>query len=476
MSEILTGLPGRNELRFRLRPHPRGLDPQAVLEAPDGTRIDSAISTVTALERGGPALPGERLVGHRVLIGGLRPDQPYRLRADFPDGTCWRSTLVRTLPTRIEGDFSIAAGSCFAFNKGHEDVASAFPPREHALDPAAIRFRFLTGDQIYLDLNAGGWPHLRAPDPWRIYGRHWHGEGYSRFLAATPSAFLADDHEYWNNYPVRQLHIPWTWTEPQRRRMGAAADEAFELYQAALNPAPGEQGGLSGRPNRSGRSFRFEVAPISFFALDTRTGRTSAGDDEPGFVRQEGGRVPELEELERWVDELRGPGVLALAQPLVERPAKYRIVGEITDFKLPDYSGQYLRLWRALLRSRHNIVVVSGDIHVNRLSRITPHGVPGATGVAIYEVISSALSLIDTDQGKVPPSGAQKIDASGAAGRGLMLEVQHLPIGTASRVERRSYATLTFRHEGPRVSCRVVYWRIELHGAVPIAEWTLPLE
>jgi hypothetical protein len=476
MSEVLAGVPGQNELRFRVRLHPQGLDPRARLEAPDGTPAAAAVPTVTPLERRGPARAGERRVGHRVHVRGLLPDEVYRLRVDFPDGTTWRSAPVRTLPRRLEGDFTIAAGSCFAFNKGHESIGAAFPPREHALDPAAVRLRFLTGDQIYLDLNPAGWPHLRAPDPWEVYGRHWHGPGYGQFLGTTPSAFLADDHEYWNNYPVRQLQIPWTWTESQRRRMGEAADEAFELYQAALNPAPGEQGSLPLPTPGFCRSFRLDVEPISFFALDTRSGRTPAGEPNAGFVRREGGAVPELDELERWVGELRGPGVLALAQPLVEQPARYRVVGEITDFKLPDYPEQYLRLWQALLRSRHDVVVVSGDIHVNRLSRITPHGVPGASGVAIYEVISSALSLIDTDQGKAPPSGALKIDASGAARRGLMLEVQHYPLGgTPARAERRSYATLTFRNEGPRVSCRVNYWRIEPHGAVPIQEWTLPL-
>ncbi|MBI3015681.1 MAG: alkaline phosphatase D family protein, partial [Candidatus Tectomicrobia bacterium] len=235
------------------------------------------------------------------------------------------------------------------------------------------------------------------PNPWEVYRKHWDPRGragYFRFLAATPTGYLADDHEYWNDFPHKSIWLTWT-GGGMSNPVGRAADEAFELYQAALNPAPGEEGSLPLAARQFCRSFQFAVPPLSFFVLDSRTGRTFYTDKNPGFIRQTlrpgtrlpgagqaAGAKPELDALRAWVQGLEGPGILIVSQPLVETPASSftRFFHSMGDLNLPDYGRDYLDVWQAILRSSHNVLVLTGDIHCSRLTRVQPVGVPGASG------------------------------------------------------------------------------------------------
>ena len=98
--------------------------------------------------------------------------------------------------------------------------------------------------------------------------------------------------------------------------------------------------------------------------------------------------VGDLEKLERWVGALTCPGVLVLGQPLLTTR------GSLWDKNLPAYTTQYRRLCDAILRSPHDVVVLSGDVHFGRVARVSAPGSRGQ-GVRILEVVSSPLSVLD---------------------------------------------------------------------------------
>jgi hypothetical protein len=260
--------------------------------------------------------------------------------------------------------------------------------------------------------------------------------------------------------------------------VGKDADKAFEAYQAPLNPAPGEEGSLMQAHGRYCRSFSLTVPPLSFFALDTRTGRTEYSGKDASFIRRVKGAKPDLVELSAWAKNLQGPGILVIAQPLVETPASSfgRVSHSMGDVKLPDYGDDYERVWEALLGCRHNILIVTGDIHVSRLTQVEPLMVPGAVGKTVFEAVSSPLVHIKdvrlgpfTIGSEEPPGGSMKFDISGHLDKGKTAEAVHL-VGSA---DRRTYMTLEFRPTGPRVFCQAIFWGAFATGAIPLADYTI---
>jgi hypothetical protein len=71
-------------------------------------------------------------------------------------------------------------------------------------------------------------------------------------------------------------------------------------------------------------------------------------------------------------------------------------VGEISDRNLPFYKAQYRRLTQALARAPHDMLVLSGDIHLGRIARTKVHHEDGRDPTRIYEVIASPMSMLDT--------------------------------------------------------------------------------
>jgi hypothetical protein len=269
--------------------------------------------------------------------------------------------------------------------------------------------------------------------------------------------------------------------------VGQAADELFELYQAALNPAAGEEGVLAngaGMPGPRGfcRSFSFDVGPLSFFGLDCRTRRGFYTDGAPRFVERDAqGQQPELDALASWARSLSGPGVLVLPQPLVETPATWlqRKLHVMGDVNLPDYGGDYRRIWDTLFCSTpHSILILTGDIHVSRLFEVRPLRVPGAFQKSIYELASSPLCHIKQGSSK-PPGKSVTIDSSGHLGEERLVFARLWPPGLA---HRRTYATVTFR---PPLATRIVadieLWAAEAsdprgaRGPYPLARHSLNL-
>jgi hypothetical protein len=99
-------------------------------------------------------------------------------------------------------------------------------------------------------------------------------------------------------------------------------------------------------------------------------------------------RPADLQAVEQWMQQLPGPGVLVLGQPVFREPTDY-LQGTFADWNLPDYE-QYGALARMLTQAPHSIVLLTGDVHYGRIAWCTFN-----TGHELIEVISSPLSLVD---------------------------------------------------------------------------------
>jgi hypothetical protein len=303
------------------------------------------------------------------------------------------------------------------------------PHRPDGDDP--VRIRFLCGDQIYMDLSPQtGMPAAPdIPQPLFRYDAQWRDAktSFAQFLAAAPTLVLADDHEYWNDYPHANVWLNWDKGgagSPLAREM----DEAFQVFQAGLNVPPADVvGGVVDLEHV--RTFRLDVGGLSLFALDTRTRRNRYDDSWPGFAPRAW-----IDALGDWAAGLRAPGVLVVAQPLVEKPAnafqrRFHIMG---DVNLPDYWETYAELCDIVFGCPHDILILSGDIHWSRMYQIT------RGERTVYEVISSPLARIPQP---TPGIGAEdgKVEWKGEGRRGKANWLRRW-----AGVPPQTYATISF--------------------------------
>lgn len=114
----------------------------------------------------------------------------------------------------------------------------------------------------------------------------------------------------------------------------------------------------------------------------------------------------DLRALGRWIEGLRGPGVLVVGQPVLVEKTSLRetlrgkglksTVMKYLDRNLPDYA-QYDELVRYIKSSSHSIVLLTGDVHFGRVA----HGELGVDSPArLVEVISSPMQAVLDDKGE----------------------------------------------------------------------------
>ncbi|MDN5843080.1 MAG: alkaline phosphatase D family protein [Alcaligenaceae bacterium] len=370
------------------------------------------------VRRGGEAVPVDWQVAGPVALDGFERSI-YRARvrvpANLPPGTVYHIDIPetgeqhqwRTLPSSLPPDgLAVLFSSCFwqpddaegALLKACLDLIQAWEP--------TLAFKLLLGDQIYLD-----WP----PDvvPWRLqrggyelvgdrYQQYWGDDAYRAFLGLLPNLVVPDDHEFWNDYPEPQIQLPVTWQTGLRDEFAAAAREYFRAFQGFLNPEGGEQAWTI-----------VPLAPASLFAADTRSERSQAQHGQQQIMS-----AAQWAALENWQHRLRGPGLLAIGQPLLQSDGDWR------DHSLSNFPAEYRRLLALLRRSAtgdnehgepHNIVLLTGDIHFSRSTYATIPGVDDPDFQRVYELVASASSTIGpyatTPQpasvpGFLPPGGA----------------------------------------------------------------------
>ncbi|TPW17555.1 MAG: hypothetical protein FD129_332 [bacterium] len=341
--------------------------------------------------------------GPRVLaVGGLAPDREYRLT--IGSETVRSATLPAALnPSR---PFRVALGSCFYHSKD-EGISAVYDGRLHRAGPA-IDLRFLCGDQLYMDLADGLGQALptpwKAPDPWKKYGEQWPAARFPQLMAASPSVCLADDHEFWNDFPHEKAWIWWADKNPAsaiRRQL----DASYQAYQIALNLPPGPLADgvtdavIDALLDGPARSFAIDVPPLSFFVLDLRSRRTV--HDDP--VLTELTPAAEMQRALAWMAGLAGPGILVLPQPIAIGRASTleRVLHAKGDWALSDYEASYGSLLDGLFGAPHDIMVLSGDIHWSRCYEMWRTD----TGPRIFEVVSSPQKLM---LGGQPPDPEKK--------------------------------------------------------------------
>jgi hypothetical protein len=361
-----------------------------------------------------------------------------------------RGTVLRWLRDRVSAGFGwLVPDRPTAGRPG--GLASAYRAFLAAGDSALPDIKILMGDQVYVDAPFNKF--LRRSIPSDTLEK-WVGESYreswdalGEFLSLGSNICLTEDHEYWNDYPNKPAPTWWALRHAETASsMAAIAGRYAELIQ---------------RP-RSTSSFVIgpEHDPqLSFFIADTRANRTQWRAWNPVFMA-----VGDLEELERWVEALTCPGVLVLGQPLLTTR------GSLWDKNLPAYRTQYRRLCDAILRSPHDVVVLSGDVHFGRVGRISAPGSRGQ-GVQILEVVSSPMAVLDHAGGHFdiedPPEALQQLPVGRRRSGGPSGAVEFLDV-VPDAVDRGScedhFVTVDFVAQDSSVRVEIAAWMVRRRG------------
>ncbi len=281
---------------------------------------------------------------------------------DFDDIPLSSGTFT-TLPESVNDlndGFTIAIGSCYYEEYDGGRVGQSYQALALS-DKTEFKphIKFLTGDQVYLDI---GWDSLSViPKEIRDrvandYALHWQAlRGMHRNGGTW---FVADDHEYWNNYPLVKGLSPFIQalriSKVKRAWTGTADDGVINVQRS--------------QPVRT-----FDIgSDVSFCVVDLRAFRTKK-------------RVLPKEELEKlchWVSNLSKPGVLVLSQPMIEKR------GSSSDRNFVSYEQDYAKVVKAIKNANHDVLVLSGDVHYGRVSSVEFEGRQNK----LYEVVSSPLS------------------------------------------------------------------------------------
>jgi hypothetical protein len=254
--------------------------------------------------------------------------------------------------------------------------------------------------------------------------------GFRQLLTDGANYFTPDDHEYWNNAPNAATVIRDSWSDNGRREWFDTAGQLYRLFQA---PAP---------------ITRFAVEPLSFLIADTRSNRSPTQTD---FMLQ-----TDLEVVGQWIQDLPGPGVLVVGQP-VFRGKTGRLKGTFGDWNLPDYD-QYGQLAQLLAQAPHSIVILSGDVHYGRIAWCT-----FSSGHDLIEVISSPMSLVDKQaegSWEEAPSLFPAVALPGVVGA----QVHTLTKDTFSPIDSH-FLTLEFSATGTHVRLIVRCWPVRRQGS-----------
>ncbi|WP_108124893.1 hypothetical protein [Saccharospirillum mangrovi] len=287
-------------------------------------------------------------------------------------------TLPDALPTDSNHPFTVAFGSCFYDERDGGQAAGSYRAL-YTRGPSNIRpdISFHTGDQVYLDVGFDSLSLITSEIRNRIagdYHRHW--TLLSDFFTHGGTWMLADDHEYWNDYPFYDTFNPYLLAI----RLGSVRNA---WQKAAIDGVQNVQ--------QSRRIETFNVGELSFCLADVRTER-----NKDGFLSE-----ASFKKLDQWARNLTGPGVLVMSQPLIVKPSSTR--------NLLSYPKQYAALLGALGSTGQNIVLLCGDAHFGRIATTTLGPKKGKLIELIASPLSNLTSLTslanevpDTEPGQFP--------------------------------------------------------------------------
>jgi len=382
--------------------------------------------------------------------------------------------LPAAMPSANEGSFTLLLVSCY------------FEPRANpgVLDQVIRKLRpdltLFLGDQVYLDLptfeRLSNDPGELADQLERKYRRNWGFDsgipGLARAMRLAPFACLPDDHEFWNNYPLQQIHLPTTWSKNGLRHWKKAALALRAAYQDA--------------PRAS-----FDVDPLSFCLLDTRSDRDDDEDGKLGALMSKTNR----DALEAWADALVAAagakiGVLVSGQPLLCEPSG-KLKGKYTDYQLSNYEefDFILEQLDRLRAARSPVLFLTGDVHWGRIAGV----IDAESGRrSLVEMIVSPAALVESPGDKLSEAkdwigglfGKRdpwpRHSAADEIPKKLGTSTKFLPAkldGKEIVHKGDQIATLRFTRAGNGVRCEAVYYPLsgepEIAAAVTRAEFQL---
>lgn len=491
----VTGLPTQKSLRFWV---PESVSLNMEKAIPTGI-LSSASGKPTVISSPGKPLTvsGKRSDDRAVLVAylfefnNLDPGTTYRFTID---GSDLQPIEARTLPENLSSvpAFQVSFGSCYYHHsQGRSTLPHAYPPGLCACPDSAPSMtsapdiRFLLGDQIYADIRSDGnrvkeltdaqgeifhYPHYRA---------QWSDPDFFRFLAATPTATLADDHELWNGFPGVDKLSPWTTSRQNRDAADEAAKELFHAYQEVLNA----------RTDTMRHSFSFSIPPLNFFVLDSWLFKKV--DKDSSFI-EDSARAAFF----TWLDTISGPGILVASSPLAVIRPQWPI-SWLKEHWDPNstYEKDIDSLWRKLAECDHDVVILGGDIHYGRFGRVDMRPwrrlLPASDGDHtsgarrrprdsgyVYECISSPLAGLTFPSffgsGREPQYAVNPrlhgrgvhgpIDARLAGSDGARLEYRLLMEDELTQLDDMTapqsgmYAVLDFQQSGQIVKMRIRYY------------------
>lgn len=393
----------------------------------------------------------------------LEANRPYVVQLRSGDDVL-ASASVRTLPANLpplhEEPFTVLLGSCFCQENDEQgDTGHSFLHLP-AQDRPSVKI--LCGDQVYLDHpTLQNFPEnsLELAEIFlNKYIRTWREsddagvQGLGSLLKHGANYFIADDHEFWNNYPNPATLVQNSWTELGRMQWRGPARYLFRQFQS-----------LS--PEQVGAPQTFAVPPISFLILDTR------------FFREKGDTtfLPEshMARLQDWIAELnsqRWVGFLCIGQLLFEKRAGW-VHSQVVDRRLADYE-QFPELVKALAGSRQPLVILTGDVHYGRVARCRQ-----AHGPELYEIISSPMSLVDPWVGgsaKPPPSTHPAEAIPGI--RRVEVSLVSASDGKPAMTAEEHFLTMNFWAMGPSLRLQLKYWPVRTRGQRPTAIHTVLID
>lgn len=353
----------------------------------------------------------------------------------------------RTLPSSANGLVMVLA-SCFCLERSrlHKDspLASDFMGQEDL-----PHVKMLCGDQIYLDLVHGLLPMRTLEDPLKRYQEQWQDPDFIAWMARGGNLCMADDHEFWNNYPsVKRLGAASFVLNTPPSNMATAMEEAFLVYQAVLNIDPTAR--LRQLPFNQQDLHCFEfpgaLAPPDLYrqfalqVLDTRTQRSDLADPA---ANQQCTQPTWLADTITRITQRKGPSMLVTSQSLLDR-------GGDSESNLADYRQQFEQLWDAIRASQHQLLLLTGDIHWSRAQRFSAHD----PKVVHHEVVSSALARI-----RLPTTKWPDLDST-VRWNGHSVSAQRI----ADCYVEHTYATLHFSTRALGLRCTVRWWEIDGDG------------
>lgn len=327
----------------------------------------------------GAVPPAESVIRQALEKRGVRA---YLLEAnELAPGTTYRVSVVvgneqlgceaTTLPMRLPAQgLTIAVASCY-YDGFHVDRALQASLRKARFDQAPA-FHLWAGDNLYADVPTAAAVNLPVDQTLDRYLRYYLDSGYADVRSIAPTFTTFDDHEYWNNYPQSQIWLSRSWDD-EWRGYSDAGRSCMELFQNGLNIGQAIGQGY----------YSFDIYPLRFLVLDTRSYRTRDGQSTYRALMTEQARAA----LRAW-SQRDCPGVLVLGQPL------WIASGGWSDLNPPSYAQDYQLIWKCLRESPYDTLVVSGDVHHSRVMKIA---FTGTANRYVYEFVSSPACHIPNE-------------------------------------------------------------------------------